>query len=187
MMNTNSYNEDGIYSETNSYYLEKDEFNNTLYTVIENTNCMGYENLFNNSWNSISNIIRYKRKSSEKVSYWTITNPDKSIRKVYQTSETGYLKYVYHQKYMDVFNASYINDSGSSTTYYCDNNQTRSDLYPSTDYALCTINGGNAVNGIFAISIGPATNKIQSSRIMFRGNISIMKNVNEFKQLKALY
>lgn len=187
MMNTISYNKDGIYSEANSFYLEKDEFNNTLYTVIRNTNCMGYENLFNNSSSSISNIIKYKRESSENVSYWTITNPDKSIRKVYQSSETGYLKYVYHQKYMDVFNASYIKDEGSSTTYYCDNNQTRSDLDPSKDSVLFTISSGNAVNGIFAVQNGYATNKIQSSRIMFRGNISIMKNVNEFKQLKALY
>ena len=159
------------------YYNEEEEL-----TQISCSRCLGYENL----WGNVAEWMdKVELKSSEPYVF-QITMPDGTIRKAKAASASGnYIKYIRHQRYMDVINVSAATNA-TQNTYYCDQfyiaggNQV---VFRSVSYA-------NAVGGVaFAgASYGSSyANTYFGCRLAFRGVITMAASVSAYKNVVAKY
>lgn len=118
MQDTISYNSDGgAHQTSNAWYVRPNEDGNNVYSLIYNTNCMGYENLYGDKHEWLSGVSLPNTNTQEQYKL-LIEMPDGSTRKVKSGTVSGYCTGMYHQKYMDIVGVH--SQKGSSTTYYCD-------------------------------------------------------------------
>ena len=118
MQDTISYNSDGgAHQTSNAWYVRPNEDGKNVYSLIYNTNCMGYENLYGDKYEWLSGVSLPNTNAQEQYKL-LIEMPDGSTRKVKSGTVDGYCTGMYHQKYMDVVGVN--SQKGSSTTYYCD-------------------------------------------------------------------
>lgn len=118
MQDTISYNSDGgAHQTSNAWYVRPNEDGNNVYSLIYNTNCMGYENLYGDKYEWLSGVSLPNTNAQEQYKL-LIEMPDGSTRKVKSGTVDGYCTGMYHQKYMDIVGVH--SQKGSSTTYYCD-------------------------------------------------------------------
>ena len=118
MQDTISYNSDGgAHQTSNAWYVRPNEDGNNVYSLIYNTNCMGYENLYGDKYEWLSGVSLPNTNTQEQYKL-LIEMPDGSTRKVKSGTVSGYCTGMYHQKYMDIVGVH--SQKGSSTTYYCD-------------------------------------------------------------------
>lgn len=118
MQDTISYNSDGGAHQTyNAWYVRPNEDGKNVYSLIYNTNCMGYENLYGDKYEWLSGVSLPNTNTQEQYKL-LIEMPDGSTRKVKSGTVSGYCTGMYHQKYMDIVGVH--SQKGSSTTYYCD-------------------------------------------------------------------
>ena len=184
MQDTISYNSDGgAHQTSNAWYVRPNEDGKNVYSLIYNTNCMGYENLYGDKYEWLSGVSLPNTNTQEQYKL-LIEMPDGSTRKVKSGTVSGYCTGMYHQKYMDIVGVH--SQKGSSTTYYCDEfnvsnaaNRVVCRSY-SYSYALCGVSFascGNVSSSSFT-SIG--------SRLAFRGEIEEAESVTAFKAIKAI-
>ena len=184
MQDTISYNSDGgAHQTSNAWYVRPNEDGNNVYSLIYNTNCMGYENLYGDKYEWLSGVSLPNTNTQEQYKL-LIEMPDGSTRKVKSGTVSGYCTGMYHQKYMDIVGVH--SQKGSSTTYYCDefnvsNAANRvvcrsyfsSFAYGGVSYAYCGYDSSSSITYI-------------GSRLAFRGEIEEAESVTAFKAIKAI-
>ena len=184
MQDTISYNSDGgAHQTSNAWYVRPNEDGKNVYSLIYNTNCMGYENLYGDKYEWLSGVSLPNTNTQEQYKL-LIEMPDGSTRKVKSGTVSGYCTGMYHQKYMDIVGVH--SQKGSSTTYYCDEfnvsnaanrvvcrSHNNSIAYGGVSFANC----GNDSSSLYAV-IG--------SRLAFRGEIEEAESVTAFKAIKAI-
>lgn len=184
MQDTISYNSDGgAHQTSNAWYVRPNEDGKNVYSIIYNTNCMGYENLYGDKYEWLSGVSLPNTNAQEQYKL-LIEMPDGSTRKVKSGTVDGYCTGMYHQKYMDVVGVN--SQKGSSTTYYCD-------VFTSSGTAnrvVCrSINYSNANGGVSFANCGydsSSPNTGIGSRLAFRGEIEEAESVTAFKAIKAI-
>jgi hypothetical protein len=184
MQDTISYNSDGgAHQTSNAWYVRQNEDGKNVYSLIYNTNCMGYENLYGDKYEWLSGVSLPNTNTQEQYKL-LIEMPDGSTRKVKSGTVSGYCTGMYHQKYMDIVGVH--SQKGSSTTYYCDefNVSNAANRVVCRSYYYSFANGGVsfAVCGIDSSS----TYTYIGSRLAFRGEIEEAESVTAFKAIKAI-
>ena len=184
MQDTISYNSDGgAHQTSNAWYVRPNEDGNNVYSLIYNTNCMGYENLYGDKYEWLSGVSLPNTNTQEQYKL-LIEMPDGSTRKVKSGTVSGYCTGMYHQKYMDIVVVH--SQKGSSTTYYCDefnvSNAANRVVCRSGSYSLA--NGGVSYANCGSGSSSAYTSI--GSRLAFRGEIEEAESVTAFKAIKAI-
>ena len=184
MQDTISYNSDGgAHQTSNAWYVRPNEDGKNVYSLIYNTNCMGYENLYGDKYEWLSGVSLPNTNAQEQYKL-LIEMPDGSTRKVKSGTVDGYCTGMYHQKYMDVVGVN--SQKGSSTTYYCDiftpsgtanrvvcRSYNNSFAYGGVSCAFCGFDSSSSFTSI-------------GSRLAFRGEIEEAESVTAFKAIKAI-
>ena len=184
MQDTISYNSDGgAHQTSNAWYVRPNEDGKNVYSLIYNTNCMGYENLYGDKYEWLSGVSLPNTNAQEQYKL-LIEMPDGSTRKVKSGTVDGYCTGMYHQKYMDVVGVN--SQKGSSTTYYCD-------VFTSSGTAnrvVCrSCSYSSAGGGVSCAVCGvdsSSTITYIGSRLAFRGEIEEAESVTAFKAIKAI-
>lgn len=184
MQDTISYNSDGgAHQTSNAWYVRPNEDGKNVYSLIYNTNCMGYENLYGDKYEWLSGVSLPNTNAQEQYKL-LIEMPDGSTRKVKSGTVDGYCTGMYHQKYMDVVGVN--SQKGSSTTYYCD-------VFTSSGTAnrvVCRSSISSYANGGVSCAIcghdSSSTITYIGSRLAFRGEIEEAESVTSFKAIKAI-
>lgn len=184
MQDTISYNSDGgAHQTSNAWYVRPNEDGKNVYSLIYNTNCMGYENLYGDKYEWLSGVSLPNTNTQEQYKL-LIEMPDGSTRKVKSGTVSGYCTGMYHQKYMDIVGVH--SQKGSSTTYYCDEfnvSNAANRVVCRSSYSSYAFGGVScAFCGIDSSS--PYT--IIGSRLAFRGEIEEAESVTAFKAIKAI-
>ena len=184
MQDTISYNSDGgAHQTSNAWYVRPNEDGKNVYSLIYNTNCMGYENLYGDKYEWLSGVSLPNTNAQEQYKL-LIEMPDGSTRKVKSGTVDGYCTGMYHQKYMDVVGVN--SQKGSSTTYYCD-------VFTSSGTAnrvVCRSRSYSSAGGGVSCAVcgvdSSSTNTNIGSRLAFRGEIEEAESVTAFKAIKAI-
>lgn len=184
MQDTISYNSDGgAHQTSNAWYVRPNEDGKNVYSLIYNTNCMGYENLYGDKYEWLSGVSLPNTNAQEQYKL-LIEMPDGSTRKVKSGTVDGYCTGMYHQKYMDVVGVN--SQKGSSTTYYCDvfTSSGTANRVVCRSYSYSFANGG--VSFAFCGYDSSSTFANIGSRLAFRGEIEEAESVTAFKAIKAI-
>ena len=184
MQDTISYNSDGgAHQTSNAWYVRPNEDGKNVYSLIYNTNCMGYENLYGDKYEWLSGVSLPNTNTQEQYKL-LIEMPDGSTRKVKSGTVSGYCTGMYHQKYMDIVGVH--SQKGSSTTCYCDefnvSNAANRVVCRSSSYSY-------AYGGVSYASCGSDSSSSYTnigSRLAFRGEIEEAESVTAFKAIKAI-
>ena len=184
MQDTISYNSDGgAHQTSNAWYVRPNEDGNNVYSLIYNTNCMGYENLYGDKYEWLSGVSLPNTNTQEQYKL-LIEMPDGSTRKVKSGTVSGYCTGMYHQKYMDIVGVH--SQKGSSTTYYCD----EFNVSNAANRVVCrSNNSSSALGGVSFANCGcdsSSTITNIGSRLAFRGEIEEAESVTAFKAIKAI-
>ena len=184
MQDTISYNSDGgAHQTSNAWYVRPNEDGKNVYSLIYNTNCMGYENLYGDKYEWLSGVSLPNTNTQEQYKL-LIEMPDGSTRKVKSSTVSGYCTGMYHQKYMDIVGVH--SQKGSSTTYYCD----EFNVSNAANRVVCRSNNySSAVGGVSFAYCGydsSSTYASIGSRLAFRGEIEEAESVTAFKAIKAI-
>lgn len=184
MQDTISYNSDGgAHQTSNAWYVRQNEDGKNVYSLIYNTNCMGYENLYGDKYEWLSGVSLPNTNTQEQYKL-LIEMPDGSTRKVKSGTVSGYCTGMYHQKYMDIVGVH--SQKGSSTTYYCD----EFNVSNAANRVVCrSFNNSFASGGVSFAYCGhdsSSTHTVIGSRLAFRGEIEEAESVTAFKAIKAI-
>ena len=184
MQDTISYNSDGgAHQTSNAWYVRPNEDGKNVYSLIYNTNCMGYENLYGDKYEWLSGVSLPNTNAQEQYKL-LIEMPDGSTRKVKSGTVDGYCTGMYHQKYMDVVGVN--SQKGSSTTYYCDvftsSGTANRVVCRSSSYSSA---GGGVSCAVCGVDSSSTVTNI-GSRLAFRGEIEEAESVTAFKAIKAI-
>lgn len=184
MQDTISYNSDGgAHQTSNAWYVRPNEDGNNVYSLIYNTNCMGYENLYGDKYEWLSGVSLPNTNTQEQYKL-LIEMPDGSTRKVKYGTVSGYCTGMYHQKYMDIVGVH--SQKGSSTTYYCD----EFNVSNAANRVVCRSNFYSYANGgVSCADCGSGSSSSGTyigSRLAFRGEIEEAESVTAFKAIKAI-
>ena len=184
MQDTISYNSDGgAHQTSNAWYVRPNEDGKNVYSLIYNTNCMGYENLYGDKYEWLSGVSLPNTNTQEQYKL-LIEMPDGSTRKVKSGTVSGYCTGMYHQKYMDIVGVH--SQKGSSTTYYCD----EFNVSNAANRVVCrSYNNSYALGGVSFANCGIDSSSTYSyigSRLAFRGEIEEAESVTAFKAIKAI-
>jgi hypothetical protein len=184
MQDTISYNSDGgAHQTSNAWYVRPNEDGKNVYSLIYNTNCMGYENLYGDKYEWLSGVSLPNTNTQEQYKL-LIEMPDGSTRKVKSGTVSGYCTGMYHQKYMDIVGVH--SQKGSSTTYYCD----EFNVSNAANRVVCRSSYNSIANG--GVSFAYCGHDSSSpyahigSRLAFRGEIEEAESVTAFKAIKAI-
>lgn len=184
MQDTISYNSDGgAHQTSNAWYVRQNEDGKNVYSLIYNTNCMGYENLYGDKYEWLSGVSLPNTNTQEQYKL-LIEMPDGSTRKVKSGTVSGYCTGMYHQKYMDIVGVH--SQKGSSTTYYCD----EFNVSNAANRVVCRSSSSSyAFGGVSFANCGYDSSSTYSyigSRLAFRGEIEEAESVTAFKAIKAI-
>lgn len=184
MQDTISYNSDGgAHQTSNAWYVRPNEDGKNVYSLIYNTNCMGYENLYGDKYEWLSGVSLPNTNTQEQYKL-LIEMPDGSTRKVKSGTVSGYCTGMYHQKYMDIVGVH--SQKGSSTTYYCD----EFNVSNAANRVVCrSYYNSNVFGGVsFAVcgNVSSSSFSFIGSRLAFRGEIEEAESVTAFKAIKAI-
>lgn len=184
MQDTISYNSDGgAHQTSNAWYVRPNEDGKNVYSLIYNTNCMGYENLYGDKYEWLSGVSLPNTNTQEQYKL-LIEMPDGSTRKVKSGTVSGYCTGMYHQKYMDIVGVH--SQKGSSTTCYCD----EFNVSNAANRVVCrSYNYSNAFGGVSFAYCGFDSSSSYTyigSRLAFRGEIEEAESVTAFKAIKAI-
>lgn len=184
MQDTISYNSDGgAHQTSNAWYVRPNEDGNNVYSLIYNTNCMGYENLYGDKHEWLSGVSLPNTNTQEQYKL-LIEMPDGSTRKVKSGTVSGYCTGMYHQKYMDIVGVH--SQKGSSTTYYCD----EFNVSNVANRVVCRSSSNSFANGGVSCAYcgydSSSSSTYIGSRLAFRGEIEEAESVTAFKAIKAI-
>ena len=176
-VNTDGTKEWGHDDNGRAFYKTVNNEGVVTYTRINNTNCLGYEDIYGHKYDMMDGVEVNKGSATGK---WTITEPDGTQRVVKGgTTSDIWIRGVVFGKYMDMMAAGSV--SGSSSTYYCDkyyySGAVSRVVYRGYNYAYA--NGGVAC--AYASNDASSTFAYIGSRLAFRGEIEVAESVADFK------
>lgn len=184
MQDTISYNSDGgAHQTSNAWYVRPNEDGKNVYSLIYNTNCMGYENLYGDKYEWLSGVSLPNTNTQEQYKL-LIEMPDGSTRKVKSGTVSGYCTGMYHQKYMDIVGVH--SQKGSSTTYYCDEFNVSNAANRVVCRSCYNSSAGGGVSFAYCGYDSSSTYTYIGSRLAFRGEIEEAESVTAFKAIKAI-
>ena len=176
-VNTDGTKEWGHDDNGRAFYKTVNNEGVVTYTRINNTNCLGYEDIYGHKYDMMDGVEVNKGSATGK---WTITEPDGTQRVVKGgTTSDIWIRGVVFGKYMDMMAAGSV--SGSSSTYYCDK------YYYSGAVSRVVYRGYNfayAYGGVafaYASYDASSTSAYIGSRLAFRGEIEVAESVADFK------
>lgn len=180
-VNTNGTTVGGVENNGLAYYKTIAADGTVTYTKINNTNCLGYEDIYNHKTGMLDNV-EVNREAVNGV--WTIIQPDGSERRVKgSTSSDIWITGVVWGKYMDMIPAG--NVCSSQSTKHCDK------YYYSGAKSRVVYRGNNSAYAYGGVSYANAgydasyAGTYIGSRLAFRGKIEIAPSVEAYEALKA--
>jgi len=100
-----------------AWYKSEDDYGGSAVTQVNNTCCMGYEDIYGNKYDMMDGVDLPN--DSGNAGKWRIWMPDGTTRMVKGTTSSGnWITAVAHGKWMDVLPVGSV--SGSSSTHYAD-------------------------------------------------------------------
>ncbi len=163
-----------------AWYKTTDSYGNPSVTQVNNTCCLGYEDIFGNKYDMMDGVDLPN--DSGNVGKWRIWMPDGTTRMVKGMTNSGWwITAVAHGKYMDVIPVGNVN--GSSSTNYCDI------YWMSTSAGRVVYRGYNNANANGGVSNANANNDASNtntnvgSRLAFRGKIVRATSVAAYKAI----
>ena len=147
---------------------------------IEQVKCLGYEDLYCYKGEIIKGIIRYATSTTR----FHITRTDGNEVPFYAFTSGGYIKHIYHEKFMDILAACL---GASSSTFYAD----QVNIYGSSEMvAMFGYYSSKPEAGVTGMQFyGPRTTNpggTVSFRLSFRGNIIVVDDISEYLELVAI-
>lgn len=178
---TNSIVDYGVHQY--AWYRSVDEYGGAAVTQVNNTCCLGYEDIYGNKWDMMDGVD--VPNDSGNGGKWRIFMPDGSIRKVKATTNSDYwITAVAHGRYMDVIPVG--NVSGSSSIYYGDKYwfsgaQSRVVF---RGYSYANADGGVAYS--YASYDASGSWSSVGSRLAFRGRLVRAQSVVAYKSVSEV-
>ena len=166
-----------------AWYKESDEYGMATVERVNNTCCLGYEDIFGNKYDMMDWVDLPNDSGNQ--GKWRIWMPDGTVRMVKgMTSSDRWITAVAHGKYMDVVPVGNVN--GSSSTDYCDK------YWISTSSGRVVYRGCSYANANGGISYAYANFDASyaytnvGSRLAFRGKIVRAESVSAYKAISGL-
>ena len=166
-----------------AWYTGEDEYGKDVVTQVNNTCCIGYEDIFGNKYDMMDGVDLPN--DSGNAGKWRIWMPDGTTRMVQgHTNGGSWTTAVAHGKNMDVIPTGNVN--GSFSTYYCDI------YWISTAAGRVVYRGYSYANAYGGVSDANADNDAAGasayvgSRLAFRGKIVRAASVAAYKAISGL-
>lgn len=160
-----------------AFYREINSVGETVFTRINNINCLGYEDIYGHKYDMMDSVD--VPNNSGNVAKWRYLMPDGSYRYVQGINASDiWITGVFHCRWMDVVP---VGQGGSSTTHYSDK------YYLSTSAGRVVYRGcysavaGGGVSGASASDDASYTSTLVGSRLAFRGKIVVAGSVAAYK------
>jgi hypothetical protein len=176
-VNTNGTTTGGVESEGLAFYQEKNQQGETVFTRINNTNCLGYEDIYGHKYDMMDGVDLPN--DSGNVAKWRFLMPDGTYRKVQGINVNEiWITAVAHGRWMDMVP---VGQGGSSSTYYSDR------YFISGSTGRVVYRGGNNAYAGGGVSCANANNDASSSithvgsRLAFRGKVVVAESVAAFR------
>lgn len=164
-----------------AWYKETDENGVIGVKQVNNTCCLGYEDVYGDKYEMMDKVSLPNTPSTE-LCKWHIEMPDGTIRKVKGSSYSGmWITAVAHGKYMDVIPVG--NFSGSASTYYCDIFYVSTAVSRVVYRGYCSAYANGGVSYAYAVYDSSNAYSLVGSRLAFRGKIEVAQSVESFKSL----
>ncbi len=180
-VNTDGTTTGGWESDGKAWYTKTDSLGNVTYVSINNTNCLGYEDIYGNKYDMMDNV---RVNAGTVDGKWTITEPDGAVRKVKGATGSAWIAAVAHGRYMDVVPVGTM--QASSSTGYCD-------MYyygGSVDRVVCRgfyfAHASGGVSHAGASYDASHAHANIGSRLAFRGKIVWASSVTAYKALSEI-
>ena len=114
-VNTDGTTVGGVESNGLAFYKEINLDGESVFTRINNINCLGYEDIYGHKYDMMDGVD--VPNDSGNGGKWRYLMPDGTYRRVKGAESTGWINGVVHGRWMDLVPCAV---SGSSTTHYCD-------------------------------------------------------------------
>ena len=161
-----------------AWYKGEDDYGEASVTQVNNTSCLGYEDIFGNKYDMMDWVDLPN--DSGNSGKWRIWLPDGTQVMIKgMTSNDWWITAVAHGKYMAVVPVGSVN--GSSSTHYCDK------YWISTSAGRVVYRGYNNAYAVGGVSNASANNDASyaytsvGSRLAFRGKIVRAESVAAYK------
>ena len=166
-----------------AWYVSQDEYGAPMVTQVNNTCCIGYEDIYGNKYDMMDGVDLPNDSGNQ--GKWRIWMPDGTTRMVKgKISSDQWITGVAHGKYMDIVPVGTAN--GSSSTYYCDK------YYVSTAASRVVYRGDSYADPYGGVSVSSAsydssyTHTYIGSRLAFRGRLVKAESVEAYKALSEI-
>ena len=161
-----------------AWYKGEDDYGEASVTQVNNTSCLGYEDIFGNKYDMMDWVDLPN--DSGNSGKWRIWLPDGTQVMIKgMTSNDWWITAVAHGKYMAVVPVGSVN--GSSSTHYCDKYW----ISTSAGRVVCRgcnyANASGGVSGAYAVYDASYTSAYVGSRLAFRGKIVRAESVAAYK------
>lgn len=166
-----------------AWYVSQDEYGVPMVTQVNNTCCIGYEDIYGNKYDMMDGVDLPNDSGNQ--GKWRIWMPDGTTRMVKgKTSSDQWITGVAHGKYMDIVPVGTAN--GSSSTYYCDKYyvSTAASRVVYRGYYSAYPNGGVSMSNASYDSSSASTGI--GSRLAFRGRLVKAESVEAYKALSEI-
>ena len=152
-VNTDGVTVGGVEGNGLAFYKEINLDGESVFTRINSTNCLGYENIYGHKYDMMDCVDMPN--DSGNGYKWRFMMPDGSYRRVLGLSSSDvWITGVAHGKWMDLVP---VGSGGSSTTYYCDK------YYVSGSTGRVVYRGNNNANANGGVSYANANNDASNS------------------------
>ena len=176
-VNTDGNTVGGSESNGLAFYREVNNVGETVFTRINNINCLGYEDIYGHKYDMMDGVD--VPNDSGNVAKWRYLMPGVSYRYVQGVdADDIWITGVSHGRWMDVVP---IGQSGSSTTHYSDK------YFLSTSAGRVVYRGSLSANAHGGVSFANAfydasySSAFVGSRLAFRGKIVVAESVAAYK------
>ena len=163
-----------------AWYKGEDDYGEATVTQVNNTSCLGYEDIFGNKYDMMDWVDLPN--DSGNIGKWRIWLPDGTQLLVKgMTSSDWWITAVAHGKYMAVVPVGSVN--GSSSTHYCDKYWISTAAGRVVYRGCIDANAHGGVSDAYANYDASYTSTIVGSRLAFRGKIVRAQSVSAYKAI----
>ena len=161
-----------------AWYKGEDDYGEASVTQVNNTSCLGYEDIFGNKYDMMDWVDLPN--DSGNSGKWRIWLPDGTQVMIKgMTSNDWWITAVAHGKYMAVVPVGSVN--GSSSTHYCDKYWISTSAGRVVYRGYNNASAGGGVSSANANSGASCTSTYVGSRLAFRGKIVRAESVAAYK------
>lgn len=177
-VNTDGTTVGGVAENGLAFYRHTDGNGETVFTRINSTNCLGYEDIYGHKYDMMDGVD--VPNDSGNVGKWRYLMPDGTYRRVKGIETTSWITGVAHGLYMDVVP---VGGNGSSSTHYCDYYSISTSTGRVVYRGSSSANAGGGVSFAYASYGASYASASIGSRLAFRGEIVIAASAEAFKAI----